>query len=842
MSSRLIFSTRRFARLGLGLIPIIALASACGDDSPGTDGGTDGTGNPSTGITLSGATEETTGPGDTTAAEETTGSVDTTGGGTNCETLICGSECCDEGDECVGNTCLPPCDSGIRCGEDQSVCCDDGQVCLNPECVTPGADCLDSYDCPEGEFCEPTLGKTGQCLPQQDPVACEIQPLFTEIDLQLEWSWEEDEVISVPAVADIDGDGLPEVVINTFNVTDPGGATDQFRGEIVVLDGTTGLEEFRISEDLSDPLNPSFGSYSRTTIAIGDVDGNDLPDIIYTGRPRTGIAPFAANSSQIYAVNGLGMPLWESHAADDSPYYVYVRQGAITLANLDADDASEIIIGATIIDDDGLVVFDIDQGDLPNPNPALVGLRGGVFGSNVFPANPGDLTGRGGVSAVADLTGDGVPEVISGHDAWSISWVQPGVGNPTVTLTPLWSDDAHDDGYPAIADIDLDGDPEVIIAAAGTVRILDGQTGQLWCGIDIDGDGSDCAGNDALRTQPIAIPGVPVGRGGPPTVADFDGDGRPEVAVAGGGSYSLYDFYRDGETVVQANGFPPAAPGEIFVRWTSDTQDISSNATGSSVFDFQGDGPAEVIYNDECFLRVYDGATGNILVEEPNPSATIREYPIVVDADGDNNSELIVVANDVNAAADCVAGNPGYVPRQGVFVYGDANDQWVRTRAVWTQHTYHVTNATGTGLTPPVENDNWSAPNLNNYRQNVQGAGVFNAPDLEVDLSVGTSTCLDEQFEIVATVRNTGSTGVPAGIGVTLYEGADASGTVVSSQTTLVPMLPGASIDLLWLVPAPGGVPLQFFVEVDIPDNMIAECNEDNNTNATMSVACPDAG
>ena len=38
--------------------------------------------------------------------------------------------------------------------------------------------------------------------------------------------------------------------------------------------------------------------------------------------------------------------------------------------------------------------------------------------------------------------------------------------------------------------------------------------------------------------------------------------------------------------------------------------DHSSSATGSSVFDFEEDGYAEVVYNDETMLRIYDGETG----------------------------------------------------------------------------------------------------------------------------------------------------------------------------------------------------------------------------------------
>ncbi len=66
--------------------------------------------------------------------------------------------------------------------------------------------------------------------------------------------------------------------------------------------------------------------------------------------------------------------------------------------------------------------------------------------------------------------------------------------------------------------------------------------------------------------------------------------------------------------------------------------------TGTSVFDFQGDGKAEVLYNDECFFRVFEGATAKVLYERPNSHRTQTEYPIVVDVDGDSNSEIVVVS------------------------------------------------------------------------------------------------------------------------------------------------------------------------------------------------------
>ncbi len=836
--------TRRTLYRSIGCVSLATLAAACGDDGPSATSNSGTTSGPTT-ITETFPppdTGNTTDIGDDTGTTGSTGIVDDTGDtGVTCETILCDTVCCEGDDECVNEQCLPACDTEIRCGENQEICCELGQVCLANSCATPTGDCTDSFDCEEGEFCEPTLN---QCLPQPDPLDCEIFPEFEVVQPDIEWSFEDEECVTMPAIGDVDGDGEPEVVVNTWNVVDQDGATSAFWGHIYVLDGATGQEQFHLDND---PAAGVFGSYGRTTPGIADLDGNGLPDIVYSGRPRVGIPGVANNSSLVHAINGIGQNLWTSHAPDGSDYYLYVRNGAPAFANFDDDEASEIVFGTVVLDNDGTVVFDQD-GDWSSGG---INVRGGAFGQS------GDYLG--GISTIADLTGDGYPEIIAGRRAYTVSWNQLPMGPPSVQLNLLWEHPGPD-GFTAIADFDQDGSPEVVLVGDpapytdpdglgpelrnGQIQILDGATGLLWCGIDPTD--AMCLGNASLRTQPIQIrgaDGIPGGgRGGPPTVADFDGDGRPEIAVAGAVRYSVYDINRAGEDIVQPAGDAPPQPGAIYVRWTSVTQDASSNSTGSSVFDFQGDGIAEVMYGDECYTRVYDGQDGDVLIEVENSSGTIHEYPIVADVDADGNSELLIVANDFNWTQIC-GDIPGYTPRQGLFVYGDANDQWVRTRRVWNSHTYHVTNATSSGLTPTMEVDNWTEPGLNNYRQNFQGSGVFNAADLEVNLSIGLANCLQKEFQVIATLRNTGSLGVPPGVDVSLYRGNDASGELVSTQTTMVGLLPGAQVNIEWTEPNPGGQPQDYFVEVDADDDtIIAECVEDNNTALATSVACPDPG
>jgi len=776
------------------LIASALLLAACGDPSTPPQDTT--TGIPPITAT-SGDSGDTSGTGtDTSVADETSGEPIPP-----CDTVLCGAEatCCGAGEECAAGSCMPACDSGVRCGETQDVCCDAGQVCLANACATPTGACQDSFDCDFGEFCEPTLD---QCLPQSRPVVCEFEPEFEAIDATEEWAWATDEVISSPVVADLDGDGTPEVVVNTGQQDGlgwPGGV-------IVVLAGDTGTELWRLPHD---PAAGTYGSHGRSTVGLGDVSGDGLPDIIYAGRTVGGVSP-------IHAVDGQGNLLWTSHDEAGAEQRFDVVNGGASLTNFDADPEAEIVFGAAVLDHDGLVVWN-EGGD------------GASFGTN--------NNYQGGLSALVDLVGDTTPEIVSGRHAWSVDW-QDGGGVPVVTVSPLW-DAGGADGYPAIADLDGDGTPEVVLVADGEVRVLDGETGLGWCGVDPTD--AMCVADPTARTAPITIPGG--GRGGPPTVSDFDDDGRPEIAAAGGSSYSVYDLARAGEDIVVPAGDPMPAPGSIYVRWSVGTQDQSSNATGSSVFDFQGDGVSEVVYADECYMRVYSGADGNVILEIPNSSATIHEYPLVVDVDDDGNSEILVVSNDSHSSCSGIA---GYAYTRGVRSFGDTFDQWVQTRRVWTQHTYHVTNSTAGGHVPVVEVDNWTQPTLNNYRQNVQGEGVFNAPDLTVELSVGLGSCFEQQLQLLATVRNVGSLGVPAGVEVTLYEGMDASGTAVGTQATPAPLLPGAQVVMSWTVDFPTGSPaLSYFVAVDgdgLGTGVVAECDESNNQASTLTAECPAPG
>ena len=156
---------------------LLIASTGCGDGDADSGGGETGGG---PGIDPTAPSGSDSSSGDPNEDGSSSGPDDTSGGAEACMTVLCGpaGTCCGADEDCVADQCQPACASGVRCGEAQDVCCDAGQVCLANTCEDAGEPCIDSFDCGEGFFCEPTLDK---CLPQLDPVECEVIPEFEEI-------------------------------------------------------------------------------------------------------------------------------------------------------------------------------------------------------------------------------------------------------------------------------------------------------------------------------------------------------------------------------------------------------------------------------------------------------------------------------------------------------------------------------------------------------------------------------------------------------------------------------------------------------------------------------------
>jgi hypothetical protein len=647
-----------------------------------------------------------------------------------CDGVRCGHRselCCGAGQVCEDERCLVDCGANQRCGRNLDECCQADEICYGFSCTAPQADCRTQSDCPPDQVCEVDLGK---CLDREVVGDCEYHPPEGVFNPEVEWQWngsatepDFDQIMMAPAVANLTDDNgdqkvdqldIPDVVFINFH---SGGAYND-RGVLRVVSGDGSANHLNLT---------AYNTHPGSCPALGDLDGDSVPEIVVdkqldANRAITGTYAFHADGSLYWEAPGTGC-----------------ATGGPAIADLNADGFPEVITRDAVLTHDGAVVCNFTAGS--------------------------------SMPVAADVDLDGAQEAVSGRGAYR------GVADANGNCEVVWENAGG--GHPAVANFDADPYPEIVFPYGGELVLLNHDGSQVWSRpIPLDQPRiqeiygiTDCTGS----THKACNPG-----GGPPTIADFDGDGEAEIGLAARWYYLVYES--DGS-----------------VLWAHKTQDYSSAVTGSSVFDFEGDGKAEVVYNDELFLRVYKGAGGDsdadgdgftdpvILVEEPNPSGTLFEYPLVVDVDADGRAEVLVAANNYAF--------PGFT---GLRAFGDALDNWVGTRKIWNQHSYHVTNicdgidpacvsADNTcGAVPQNERRNWELLWLNNYRQNVQGEGLFWAPDLVV-INLGAVCELDMSVYITFDVMNQGSRMAPAGVPVTVY----IDGTAVETVHTSRSLLPG---------------------------------------------------
>ncbi|MBU6161345.1 MAG: hypothetical protein KGO50_09500, partial [Myxococcales bacterium] len=126
--------------------------------------------------------------------------------------------CCEVGQECLAGACVDLCAAGIRC---DGTCCNDDELCVSATCVPLGPDCQNDGDCDYTEFCD---AEVGRCLSFPDELSCQRPGEFDLFAPVEQWAWTGVEVdgvwygnvIAVPTVADVDDDGLPEVVVAAY--------------------------------------------------------------------------------------------------------------------------------------------------------------------------------------------------------------------------------------------------------------------------------------------------------------------------------------------------------------------------------------------------------------------------------------------------------------------------------------------------------------------------------------------------------------------------------------------------------------------------------------------------
>ncbi|HEY0744740.1 MAG TPA: gliding motility-associated C-terminal domain-containing protein [Chryseosolibacter sp.] len=526
-----------------------------------------------------------------------------------------------------------------------------------------------------------------------------------------------------------------------------------------------------------------FASPDETTnhlsrLAIGDLDRDGIPEMVTMNR----------YTKKIFILNGNNGTVKREATVTWEPYW------EIAIANIDNDNCGEIyFIGQQDPpgnNNSGVYIFAYDcqlnklwetaqrlPGDPINFGLADFDGDGQVelyakdeiydakTGVRIVKSTASSYTRQNGGPVAANILGDDKLELISGLRIYQVNLGARTLDAGSLTLLQSRSEYFIRNEYNAtsIADYNQDGFLDVL-ASGSTNSNGDNTTVFFW---DVQ--------NNSIRTYSDPQPALGtnyedgwINGTGRLNIADLDGNGRMNASfVSGRFLYALDENFS--------------------LLWRVNINEETSGHTGCTLFDFNGDGKAEIVYRDERFIYIIEGTDGSIYSQQACISRTNREYPIVADVDADGSTELCVPCgfNDTNSANNF--NNLNYSRYSHIRVFKSAAEPWVPARRVWNQHGYFVVNVND-DLTIPRKlqahqvvfstGNCTQGPNrpLNKFLNqspylNSEGCPTYAAPDIafQVAPTIIPPTCPNLNFQVSFKITNLGDVAVTGNIPVSFY-------------------------------------------------------------------------
>ena len=353
--------------------------------------------------------------------------------------------------------------------------------------------------------------------------------------------------INVPnsvAIADVDGDGIPDLLVATTadqrNVQNPGFAN-------VILGNHSSPGTFHTGVHY-----PTTGN-NPSSMAVADLIRSGSLDLV--------VASFAAGSVSVFM-----------HGASPGTY-----QTAVSVTS--GGQPNQVLIG------------DINGDGKPDLVLADASATGGAIVLFQDPANPGQFlaptklpinANSAAAVAIGDLNGDGAPDIVAatfdanGNNGAVYIFYQNATTRGTF-LSPVTFPAGAQPQAARIADVNADGLPDIVVANFGPGVGGTGSAGVSVLLQDAAHPGSFLP-PVTYATQPRAIDVA---------VADVDGDGKPDLVVANLGpapTGSVSVLLQD-----------PARPG-VFLAATS--YQGFGQPLGVAIADLNGDGHPDIAMAD----------------------------------------------------------------------------------------------------------------------------------------------------------------------------------------------------------------------------------------------------
>ncbi len=523
---------------------------------------------------------------------------------------------------------------------------------------------------------------------------------------------------SSPVLADMDGDGVFEILIATAD------------GTVLALHGDgTPVDGWPVGVDPVDGLHPDATAFASgavdmpngdafiATVAVGDIDGDDLPEVV-AASGRGGMYAWEMDGSRVS-----GFPAWaigrEPDEFDRNHTYDQGFAGAPALVDLDGDGALEIVDSGL---DGRLYVFD-GSGEDWGPYPVELCYPGtvlwdyddlmcGVHGHrSITSPTVGDFDGDGDIEiglGTNEPVNDGQYVASYLFDATSGThadgWPRQDVGliNESALL-PLVGQ-----GHPssmATADLDGDGDLEIINPVMLGQTDIMGHDGTVHMELSY-------VASDWGEGHNVNVPSI-VQMVNNPALGDLDGDGIADPVMGGAGamwiaSLGMISHFEFQHGVAAWSG----ATGEVLPGWPRQIEDIQF-LVAPAIADVSGDGKPEVIYGSGGYLLYAWDGEGNLAEGWPHfTGGWILGSPAVGDITGDGYVDVVVSTREGHLLAWSTQG------------HADQDIQWASI--------HHDSQNTGNYHTPlPTQA---GPPPVADHGEDSKGCGCGAAPRRPVGL------------------------------------------------------------------------------------------------------------